>query len=121
MLPEGRHEGTAMHETGIADALVGVLRRLQAERGQPIVRAVVQVGELSGITPEHLAEHFREAADGTEVAKVELHTEVRGIMAKCPACGGVTEVTEELTACPDCGAQSLSVDADDAIRLVSIE
>lgn len=110
-----------MHETGIADAIVEVLRRLQAERDQPITRAVVQVGELSGITPEHLAEHFQEAAKGTEVAEVELHTEVRGVMAKCAECGAVTEVTEELEACPECGGRSLGVDADDAIKLVRVE
>lgn len=110
-----------MHETGIADAIVDVLRRIQAERREPITRAVVQVGELSGITPEHLAEHFREAAEGTEVADVVLDTEVRGIMAKCAACGAVVEITDALTACPECCGQGLNVDADDAIRLVSVE
>jgi hydrogenase nickel incorporation protein HypA/HybF len=110
-----------MHETGIADAIVDVLRRIQAERREPITRAVVQVGELSGITPEHLAEHFREAAGGTEVAEVVLDIEVRGIMAKCIACGAVVEITDDLEACPECGGHSLNVHADDAIRLVSVE
>ncbi len=110
-----------MHETGIADAIVEVLRRLQVERGQVIARAVVQVGELSGITPDHLEEHFREAAEGTEVAEVELVTQVRGVMAKCAECGRVAEVTEDLETCPECGGQSLSIKADDAIKLVAIE
>jgi hydrogenase nickel incorporation protein HypA/HybF len=121
VLPGARREVTAVHETGIADAIVEVLCRLQAERGQPIARAVVQVGELSGITPEHLADHFQEAAEGTEVAGVELRTEVRGIMAKCAACGAVAEVTDELEACPECGGRSLALDTDDAIKLVRIE
>jgi hydrogenase nickel incorporation protein HypA/HybF len=110
-----------VHETGIADALVQTLVRLQAERGEPIRRAVVQVSELSGITPQHLAEHFREAAEGTEVAGVALETEVRGLVAKCTACEAVVEVTDDLEACPECGGRSLNLQADDAIRLVAIE
>ena len=110
-----------MHETGIADAIVDALRRVQAERGKRIVRALIQVGELSGIAPEHLAEHFREAAEGTEVAEVILDTEVRGLMAKCTACGAVIEIGDEVEACPDCGGRSLNVQADDAIKLVSVQ
>ena len=76
-----------MHETGLAEAIVDALRKVQAERAEPIRVARLQVSELGGITPEHLAEHFYEAAEGTEFESVRLETDVIGILGKCSGCG----------------------------------
>ena len=110
-----------MHETGLAEGIIDALRKVQAEREEAIRTAHLQVGELSGISPEHLAEHFYEAAEGTEFENVKLETEVRGVMAKCETCGAVFEVSDDTHACPECGGDSVSVQVDDAIKLVSVE
>ena len=110
-----------MHETGLAEAIIAALRRVQAEREASITVARLQVSELGGISPEHLAEHFYEAAEGTEFEHVKLETEVRGLMAKCAACDAVFEIADDTEGCPECGSQSLRVQAEDAVRLVSVE
>lgn len=110
-----------MHETGIADAIIDALRQVQAERKAPIRRATIRLSELSGISPEHLAEHFREAAEGTEFDGVCLETEVHGIMAECAECNAVVEASEDLDACPECGNRDLTLHTDSAIKLVSVE
>ncbi|MGQ9731513.1 MAG: hydrogenase maturation nickel metallochaperone HypA/HybF [Candidatus Zipacnadales bacterium] len=111
-----------MHETGLAEGIIEALRKVQSERETPIKRARVQVGELSGISPDHLAEHFYEAAEGTEFENIELETEVCGLMAKCGACEALFEVTDETEACPECGrSDSLSVQAESTVRLVAVE
>ena len=116
-----RKTGRVMHETGLAEAIIKTLRKVQAEREDAIRVLRLQVGELSGITPEHLAEHFYEAAQGTEFEHVKLEIEVRGIMAKCAACEAVFEVTDDVEACPECESQSIGVQADDGVKLVFIE
>ncbi len=110
-----------MHETGIAEAIIDALRQVQAQQEGSIKRATIRISELSGISGEHLAEHFYEAAEGTEFADVVLETEVSGIMAKCMACGAVVEASEELDACPECGSTKLTLHTEDAIKLVSVE
>jgi len=110
-----------MHETGLAEGIIEALRKVQTERQDPIRVVHLQVGELSGISPEHLAEHFYEAAEGTEFAGVSLETEVCGINAKCADCGAGFEVTENTEACPECGSRNMSVQADDGVKLVAVE
>ena len=63
----------------------------------------------------------REAAEGTEFEQVTLETEVRGITAKCVDCDAVFEVTDDVEACPECRSQSISVQADDGVRLIAVE
>jgi Zn finger protein HypA/HybF involved in hydrogenase expression len=94
---------------------------VQASRRDPICVVHLQVGELGGISPEHLAEHFYEAAAGTEFEHVRLETTTGGIMARCTSCSAASELTDDLETCPQCGSRSLSVQPDDAVRLVSVE
>jgi len=110
-----------MHETGIAEGIIEALRKVQAGLDEPIRIARLEVSELGGISPEHLAEHFYEAAEGTEFENVKLEAEVRGIMAKCEVCDAEFEVTEDTEACPECRSKNVSVQAHDAIKLVSVE
>jgi len=97
------------------------LRSVQAERTEPIRVVRLAIGELSGLSPEHLAEHFYEAAEGTEFGQVRLETEMRGITARCVDCGAGFEVTEDVEACPECRSQSISVQTDDGVKLVAVE
>ena len=110
-----------MHETGMAEALVEALRKVQADLETPIKVARMEIGELAGITPEHLAEHFYEAAEGTEFEGVTLEAEVVGLTAQCGKCGAVVEITDDVDACAQCGSEDLAVQAHDTIKLVSVE
>ena len=110
-----------MHETGLAEAIIDALRKVQAERGEAISVARLQVSELGGISPEHLSEHFYEAAEGTEFAEIRLDVEVRGILAQCSSCGSMVEMDEDIDACPECEGQDLAIQAQDAVKLVSVE
>lgn len=110
-----------VHETGIAEAIIDALRQVQAQREQRIRRATIRISELSGISGEHLVEHFYEAAAGTEFEDVTLETEVSGIMAKCMECSAIVQASDDLDACPSCGSTNLTLHTEDAIKLVSVE
>ncbi len=110
-----------VHETGIAEAIIDALRQVQAQQQQKIKRATIRISELSGLSGEHVAEHFYEAAAGTEFENVVLETEVSGIMAKCMECSAIVQASEDLDACPACSSTNLTLHTDDAIKLVSVE
>ncbi len=66
-----------MHE---ASLMANLLRRIdevtQAEKAKRVVAVSVWLGALSHMSPEHLAEHFTEAAKGTLAEGAALHTTV---------------------------------------------
>lgn len=66
-----------MHETGVVRNLVRRLEQAAREAGaERVSGALVWLGALSNISPEHFREHFDEEARGTlaEGAALEIQT-----------------------------------------------
>ena len=64
-----------MHE---ASLMAGLMRRIdevsRAEKARRVVAVSVWLGALSHMSPEHLAEHFRQVAKGTVAEGARLRT-----------------------------------------------
>ena len=65
-----------MHEMSLINDLMTKIARVACDNGATRVRAVtLQLGPLAHISPEHLREHFAEAARGTLAEHAELVVE----------------------------------------------
>lgn len=66
-----------MHESSLIPDLIGKIKALAAENGATKVVSVdVTVGALTGMSPDHLREHFDEAAAGTVAEGAEVRCRV---------------------------------------------
>ncbi len=68
-----------MHETSLIPDLLEKINRVARDNGAAKVTAVeLAIGALAAISPDHLREHFVEAAVGTPAEGAELRIEVAG-------------------------------------------
>ena len=66
-----------MHESSLIPDLIGKIKELAAENDAARVVSVdVTVGALTGMSPDHLREHFDEAAEGTVAEGAEVRCRV---------------------------------------------
>ncbi len=92
-----------MHETGIAQNMVKAVVAAAEQRGLGRVTGVfVRLGAVQNFTPEHLEQHFREAAEDTIAAGARIHCEIIPGRARCLACAHEFPLKNELTPCPEC-------------------
>ena len=68
-----------MHETSLIPDLIAKIEQVARENGAKKVLAVeVRIGAMAAISPDHLREHFVEAAVGTVAEGAELRATVDG-------------------------------------------
>ena len=98
-----------MHELGICDAMLKMLRGIaEEEKLESVQRVTVEVGTLSGVVPRFLEDCWEAVIDGTEFAQTELVVEsVEGI-AQCLDCGEKFAADLNELRCPNCGGQKLT-------------
>lgn len=66
-----------MHETSLIPDLIARIEQVARENGAQKVLAVeVHIGALAGLSPDHLREHFVEAAAGTVAEGADLRATV---------------------------------------------
>lgn len=93
-----------MHEYSIVQSLLVQLAEQAARHGATAVaRAVVRIGDASGVDPDLLATAFDMLRDGTVSAGAELEIERVPVRWVCRACGRDLEPGGILR-CPACGA-----------------
>ena len=77
-----------MHELGICDALLKMLRNVAEEEKLENVQSItVEVGTLSGVVPRFLSDCWQAVIDGTEFAAVDMIVETVEGEAQCIECG----------------------------------
>ena len=77
-----------MHELGICDALLKMVRNIAAEESlEEITRITVEVGSLSGVVPAYMSDCWEAVTDGTELQDVEFVVEELEGTACCLDCG----------------------------------
>ena len=65
-----------MHESSLMTGLVHTAEKAARDAGAARVASIrVRVGALSGMSPEHLKEHFDESAAGTMLSGASLEIE----------------------------------------------
>ena len=98
-----------MHELGICDALLKMVRGVAKEQAlQEIQRITVEVGSLSGVVPAYMADCWEAVTDGTELEGVEFVIEELEGTARCLDCGREFSADVEHLRCPSCGSEKLT-------------
>ena len=98
-----------MHELGICDALLKMVRNIAAEESlEEITRITVEVGSLSGVVPAYMSDCWEAVTDGTELAEVEFVVEELEGTARCLDCGEEFPADVNRLRCPSCGGEKLT-------------
>ena len=98
-----------MHELGICDALLKMVRNIAAEESlEEITRITVEVGSLSGVVPAYMSDCWEAVTDGTELAEVEFVVEELEGTARCLDCGEEFPADSNRLRCPKCGGEKLT-------------
>jgi Zn finger protein HypA/HybF involved in hydrogenase expression len=109
-----------MHEHSVADAIVkAVEARRQAAGARLVRRAVLQISELSALSPQSLQMMIDHAAEELGVPSFAVEVLRDGLLGHCPNCG-LAPISDELV-CRRCGQQDLTPAGDEGILLVSCE
>lgn len=97
-----------MHELGICDAMLKMVRGImQEEELEEIQRITVEVGSLSGVMPNFLADCWVAVTDGTELQDVEFVIEELAGTARCLDCGEEFIADLNDLSCPKCRGKKL--------------
>ena len=98
-----------MHELGICDALLKMVRNIAEEEAlEEISRITVEVGSLSGVVPAYMSDCWEAVTDGTELQNVEFVVEELEGTARCMDCGEEFSADVNRLRCPHCGGERLT-------------
>jgi hydrogenase nickel incorporation protein HypA/HybF len=111
-----------MHELGIAENILDIVRQSVADGRSSAVRSVrLRVGPFAGVVPDSLKFCFAALTDGTDLAKAELRIEQTPLAASCRDCGNESEVKNFTFLCPACGSGNLELVSGKELEVVEIE
>ncbi|MGN0981260.1 MAG: hydrogenase maturation nickel metallochaperone HypA [Candidatus Limivicinus sp.] len=98
-----------MHELGLCDAMLKMVRDIAKKEALEGVRSItVEVGTLSGVIPHFLTDCWEAVIDGTELAETKLFVETLAGTAKCLSCNAEFTADPEKLLCPVCGGRKLT-------------
>ena len=97
-----------MHELGICDALLKMVRNIaEEEELEEIQRITVEVGTLSGVVPAYMSDCWVAVTDGTELQDSEFVVETLAGTARCMDCGIEFVADLDDLSCPECHGKKL--------------
>lgn len=120
-----------VHELSICQALVRQLDSIASEHpGCRVVTAHLQVGPLSGVDPQLLAEAFSFASAGSIAESAVLDIQESNIQVFCRKCDTQSDATSNKLICRQCGnwqtelisgheliLQQVELESDDLLEL----
>jgi hydrogenase nickel incorporation protein HypA/HybF len=112
-----------MHELSICQSLlIQVAQLAKDHQAQQVAQIVVQIGPLSGIVPELLAQAFTIARADTVAHSAELILEILPVRVRCLLCGAETQVVDaNRLICAHCGDWQTQLISGDEMLLTKIE
>jgi hydrogenase nickel incorporation protein HypA/HybF len=111
-----------MHELAVCQSLLQQVASLAAQHHANKVMVIqLQIGPLSGIEPQLLAQAFPLASAGTIAADAVLQVESAPIRVRCQQCGAETNATANRLLCGVCGDWQTQLLSGDEMLLVSVE
>lgn len=111
-----------MHELSVCLSMLDQVRNIARDRdAQQVSKIFVQVGPLSGIEPELLAQAFPIASAGTVAADAELILEPSALRIRCLECGEEAETQANKLLCPHCGSNQTQLISGDELMLSRVE
>ena len=97
-----------MHELGLCDALLRMLRKISAEEELTAVQKItLEIGELSGVLPHFMTDCWEAVIDGTEFADTEMVIVSVPGTARCLDCETEFRVDVNKLRCPFCESDKL--------------
>jgi len=107
-----------MHELGIAEPLLDVVRRRADGRAVAALR--LQVGALHRVVEEALQTAWDLVSGGTEAEGARVEVTVLPVRCRCGACGEEAEGDDLVVVCPSCGGTTLSLVGGEELLLESL-
>jgi hydrogenase nickel incorporation protein HypA/HybF len=102
-----------------------MLAQMQAIAAQHHAHAItsvtVQIGPLSGVVPELLAQAFSVASAGGIADGAALHLDSLPIRVHCETCGAETDAAANRLICGECGDWHTRLISGDELLLASVE
>ncbi len=112
-----------MHELGIVFHIIRSVEKVAVENGLEKVSAVVlELGEVSGVVPDYLADCWRWAAAKSELASgSELRIETLPAVTRCGGCGADYPTVAHGRTCPRCGSGDTWLLTGNEVNIKEIE
>lgn len=111
-----------MHELSVCQSMLAQIEHIVDENGAIGVHRVrVQIGPLSGVEAQLLAQAFPIAVAGTVADGAELIMETLPIKVKCQNCGEESEASANRLICNSCGDWQTILLSGDELILASVE
>jgi hydrogenase nickel incorporation protein HypA/HybF len=111
-----------MHELAVCQALLDQVTDVARAHGAAgVQRIAVQVGPLSGVLPELLAQAFSVARAGTAASGAVLEIEEVPLRVRCERCGAETAAAVNRLLCGACGDYHTRVVSGDELLLARVE
>ena len=111
-----------MHEMGLMDAMLRMVKRISAEEKlERVDKIVLEVGELSGIEIPYLYDGFNAVIYGTDWADTKLEVETVPGVLHCNDCDIDFPLKNQELFCPECFGKNLSIKEGRDMVLKSIE
>jgi hydrogenase nickel incorporation protein HypA/HybF len=111
-----------MHELGIAQNILDIVRQSVPEEQAPDVKWIrIRVGQLSGVIPDSLDFCFSTLVGETNMRQASLAIEQVPTAARCKACGHQFQVEDMAFECPACKSTDLELISGRELQVVEIE
>jgi hydrogenase nickel incorporation protein HypA/HybF len=108
-----------MHEMGLCEAVLAVVREVSDDR--PVRTVRLRVGRLQGVVPDVFEFCWRLVAQDTGTADAALELADVPVRVRCLACGAQSELAGTTIACPGCGGPSVEVLGGDELQVAEVE
>ncbi len=111
-----------MHELSVTESLLEIaLRHGQNAQARRITDLYLVIGRLSSILDESVQFYWDMISQGTICEGARLHFQRIPATLLCLDCNTTYTLAGELTGCPQCGGEHVTVTGGDEFRLDSIE
>jgi hydrogenase nickel incorporation protein HypA/HybF len=116
------NRSAAMHELGIAQNILEIVRQAVPEEQTPSVRWIrIRVGQLAGVVPDSLDFCFSAIVSETKMAQAGLAIEQVPTVSRCKDCRHQFEIEDMLFLCPACKGTNLEMVSGHELEIVEIE
>ncbi len=111
-----------MHELAVCQSMLQqVMEIARQQQARLVTRIRVQVGPLSGVEPQLLAQAFPIASAGTLADTAALELESLPVRVRCEQCGAETDALPNRLLCGTCGDYHTQLVSGDELLLASVE
>jgi hydrogenase nickel incorporation protein HypA/HybF len=114
--------GGTVHELGIAQNILEIMRQHVPDSEAPMVRLVkVRVGDFSGVVADSLEFCFGAITADSPFAAARMEIERVPTRIVCEACGRKHESDGMVFICPECGGSDIRIVSGRELDVVAIE